>query len=127
MKLISDHDVVFGNLGVTTDISRSMNYRNYFCVMDGDIEIKLCPPKSKSILDSDIPPNIWEDENLKCDVIMLKIKKGSIIHIPAYWWYSIRFKDRATVLKLSYITYMNAISQIPFYFRKLLKSYKIEI
>ena len=127
MTLMSDHDILFGNFGVTTDILRSMNYRNYFCVMDGEIEIKLSPPKSESVLDGDIPPNIWEDENIKCDVIMLKIKKGSIIHIPAYWWYSIRFKERATVLKLSYITYMNAVSQVPFYLRKLVKSYKIEI
>ena len=118
MTMREKHDVIYGNLGVFTDVATSENYRNYFFVIEGDIEVKLCPPKSKSILDKaqDASSDLWnENGNLQneCDIIVIPITKGSIIHIPAHWWYSIRFKTFACVVSYSYVTYMNALSQLP--------------
>ena len=118
MTMREKHDVIYGNLGVYTDITASENYRNYFFLIEGEIEVKLCPPKSKNILSKrqNISNDLWSENGIlqnECDIIVIPITKGSIIHIPAHWWYSIRFKTFACVVSYSYITYMNAISQIP--------------
>lgn len=119
-----DHDILYGSNGVFTNLRYSMNYRNYFYVLDGEIELKLLPPNSsvcipykKNLCESDI--NVWEPndkerESLdKTSTILIPLKKGSIIHIPAFWWYSIKIPVYSSVLCLSYSTYMNSLSKMP--------------
>ena len=36
-----------------------------------------------------------------------------MIHIPAYWFYSIRYKDSASVASFKYRTYMNNLAILP--------------
>ena len=38
---------------------------------------------------------------------------GKMIHIPAYWWYSIRYHADATVASFKYRTYMNNVAVLP--------------
>ena len=115
MTMNSNYYIIYGNSNVTTKLKHSLNYRNYLCVMDGDVEIKLSPPKSLAIFENNGDNDLWDtkDKYSSCDIILLPIKKGSIIHIPAYWSYTIRFPKFACVMSFSYITYTNALAQIP--------------
>ena len=133
MMMMRQSDILYGNLGVSTDLSRSLNYRNYFVCLDGQVEIKLMSPRcEKQLTHTAKTIAIWDpkksdQEILKdCDVINLTLQKGSIIHIPAYWWYTFRFSEQGCLLSLSYITYMNAISQIPNKINSYIKMKKIE-
>jgi hypothetical protein len=127
----STYDIIYGNGGVFTDLQYSMNNRYYICVLEGPIDIKLCPPKTSDVLGITTPSkvNIWSPNDKdkqqmdECDTILLQIQKGSIFYIPAHWWYSIQFSEFGCVMTYSYTTYMNTISHIP---SKLYNKYKIE-
>ena len=40
----------------------------------------------------------------------MTLKKGQIIFIPAYWWYSIWFQENTSLVCFKYKTYMNNIA-----------------
>ena len=135
----SQYDILYGNSGVNTELKCPVNGRNYFAVVEGTIELKLCTPRcgdflreqgSKSNKSKINPWNPSEEDKIslkECDVILIPLKKGSVIHIPAFWWYSIKFPEMACVISLSYRTYMNALSQVPDKVHQLLQKNKIEI
>ena len=142
MNWKSHYDILYGNKGVYTNLETSLNGRNYFAVVEGYVELKLCTPRcGKFLRESNTANsykekskiNVWEpSENDKvtlkeCDTILIPVQKGSIIHIPSQWWYSFKFPELACVVSFSYSTYMNAISQIPGKVTHLLRKNKIEI
>jgi len=126
-----EHDIIYGNKGVYTDLKYSMNNRNYICVLEGNIELKLLPPCSTKALgvsgETTSQINIWvqSESDKKClkdvSTILIPLKKGSILHIPAYWWFTIKMNDFSTVLFFSYSTYMNRLSQVPHTVKRLMK------
>ena len=130
LMLQSKYDIIYGNQGSYTKTTCSMNYRNYFYVLYDDIEVKLCTPDSKNNIDDSF--NLWDQStysnhnNNNVNVIHLTVKAGSILHIPAYWYYSIRFPKTACVLSLSYVTFTNALSMIPIKISNYMKKNKIE-
>ena len=136
----SNYDILSGSKDSYTPLRYHLNYRNYFLVTEGEIKIKLCPPKNKKNIDVvhdyynlefRSNDNIWNidknDNNLnKIKFIEITIKKGEIIFIPAYWWYSIKFNDNSFILAFYYQTYMNSLSISPHYFLKILQSQNTE-
>ena len=139
MNWKSTYDIIYGNKGVYTDLRCSINGRNYFAVVEGYVELKLCTPRCGDFLTEGTgnatksSVNIWEPtENDKttlkeCDTILIPLNKGSIIHIPAYWWYSFKFPEVSCIISFSYSTYMNTISQVPAKIQQVLQKNKIEI
>jgi hypothetical protein len=103
-----------------------VNYRNYFVVTNGKAIVRLLVPKSKKYLyatnDYDnfefiSPVNPWnvQDEYRadfnKLRTIDVTLITGQMIHIPAYWWYSIKFvKSNTTICVFKYKTYMNTLA-----------------
>jgi hypothetical protein len=122
------YDIQFGSENATTPFRYEINYRNYFFVTNGTIEIKMAPPKCtkylQAIEDYDnfefrSPVNPWavqeqykyDFDKIKCMDVLLPA--GKMIHIPAYWWYSIRYHADATVASFKYRTYMNNVAVLP--------------
>ena len=122
------YDVMSGSNQATTPFRYELNYRNYFYVVNGSVEIKLAPPKSAKYLypmeDYDnfefrSPVNPWtvqeqykyDFDKMKCMDVLLPA--GKMIHIPAYWWYSIRYSADTTVIAFRYRTYMNNVAILP--------------
>ena len=122
------YDLFAGSANAATPFRYEINYRNYFYVTSGEVEIKLAPPKSAKYLycvnDNDnfefrSPVNPWQIQEeyqydfdkIKCMDVLLT--PGKMIHIPAYWFYSIRFKDSACLATFKYRTYMNNIAVLP--------------
>lgn len=134
-----DHDIIFGSKGATTVVKNNLNYRNYLYVLDGDVEVKLVPPKFSHYMDgnseSESEINIWEREKMlnssNIDTILVPLKKGSVLFLPAYWWYSIRFPSApSSVALFSYRTFINTLAILPQLGKKFIQSrnttYKIE-
>ena len=119
---------MFGSVNSTTPLRYEVNYRNYFYVTSGEIVLKLIPPNNTKYLylqkDYDnfefrSPINPWNVQNEykidfeKIRYLNVKLKKGDIIFIPAYWWYSIKFLKISSVCTLKYRTFMNVLAISP--------------
>jgi hypothetical protein len=117
-----------GTESAATPFRYELNYRTFFAVTQGTVQIKLSPPKSSRYLypinDYDTfefrsPVNPWDVsakyradfDKIKC--LELILVPGKCLFLPAYWWYSIRFGKDASVSVLSYRTYMNNVAILP--------------
>lgn len=129
------YDMIFGSSGMKTPFQYKLFYRNYLLVTSGSIIVKMASPKSISYLhvnkdyenfvfSANIDP--WleykdkEDktqeerdfEKIKC--LEVTLKKGDILYIPAYWFYSIQILERESViLEFNYRTYFNYLAMLP--------------
>jgi hypothetical protein len=124
-----------------TPFRYELNYRTYLLVTEGSIKVKLAPPKSSKYLypnndyenfEFNSPVNPWDIQSqykadfdkVKClDVVM---KKGQIIFLPAYWWYSIEFGKETSVCSFKYKTYMNMIAVLPQLVMKVLQTQNVK-
>ena len=135
------YDVLVASNGTTTPFRYELNYRNYFLVTEGSIKIKMAPPKSTRYLyqikdyenmEFRSPINPWnvqsqykpDFDKVKCLEVI--VKKGYIIYIPAFWWYSIEFGDNTTICSFKYRTYMNNIAILDKISMKLLQSQNVK-
>ena len=123
------HDLIFGSVNSYTKLKYSLNCRNYLLVNSGSIEVTLALPKNKKYLHtykstntleifSDIDIYNVEEKYLKeynkIKFLRVVIKKGGMIFIPAYWFYSIKLLEEKTyVLNFQYRTLMNSLSIFP--------------
>lgn len=135
------YDISFGCEGVRTPFRYEVNYRNYFMVTEGDIRIKMAPPKSGKYLYqhtdyenfefcSQVNPwNVQKQytkdfDKIKC--LEVVVKKGFMVYIPAFWWYSIEFGKDTTIATFKYRTYMNNIAILPKLFMSMLQSQNVK-
>ena len=117
------YDIIFGAVGACTKLRYSDWYRNYFLVADGTLKLKLSPPRNakylstqKDYLKHDYYSSFsaWgSDELARVKFLELDVRKGQLVHIPAYWWYSFKLGKDACVLGFQYRTWMNAAATLP--------------
>lgn len=123
-----EYDFLSGSDGSYTPLRFSINHRNYFYVTSGRIDIKLIPPYNKRYLfvENDYdnyefrsPVDPWNvQEKYKRDYDKVKsldvtIDAGTIVVIPPYWFYSIKFMGIPSVCYMSYQTIMNTLAILP--------------
>jgi len=136
------YDFLMAGEKTQTPFRYEINFRNYILVTEGSIKVKLAPPKSKKYLNSvndydnfefSSPINPWQVpakykadfDKVKClDIIM---KKGQILFLPAYWWYSIEFGKETSICTFKYKTYMNTVAIMPQLVIKLLQTQNVKI
>jgi len=123
-----NYDVMIGSDDTVTPLRYEINYRNFFLVTEGSVKLKLTPPKSSKYLypicDYDnfefrSPVDPWKPQpqysvdfdKIKC--LEITLTKGKTLHIPAYWWYSIKFTKDASISCFRYRTYMNNLAISP--------------
>ena len=120
-NVTSIHDIIIGDENFKTELLYEFNYRNFFHVTEGEIIIRLLPPKfSKSIshntdyevLQEKSSYNIWEDSN-KVKHIEIKVQPNDTIFIPPYWFYSFHFVKPTTLICFKYRTFMNSVTILP--------------
>ena len=137
----SNYDFLIATEGLKTPFKYELNYRNYVLVCEGDIKIKLAPPKSSKYLYQEkdyenfeftSPINPWnvqsqykaDFDKIKC--LNISMKKGQILFIPAYWWYSIEFGENTSITTFKYKTYMNTVAISPHIIMNLLQSQNVK-
>ena len=123
-----EYDIMMGTAGSITPLRYNVNYRNYYCATQGNVEIKLIPPRSTKYLspindyenfEFRSPINAWNVQPLyagyfdKVKCLEVSLQVGQTIYIPAYWWYSIRFGKNSSISCFRYRTYMNNVAILP--------------
>lgn len=118
------YDLIFGGKGATTKLKYSDCYRNYFYVVDGEVEVKIAPPRNSRFLNTQKDylrgefysnMNAWlsaSNEYAKVKCLTLKLQKGKLLFLPAYWWYSFKFEG-GVVCAFHYKTMMNMVATLP--------------
>ena len=122
------YDFMVGGDGVYTPLKYEINYRNYIYVTEGEVTVRLTPPKNVRYLDEKkdyenfefrSPVDIWNTQPEyttsmeKTKYMDVKLVAGRILYLPPYWWYSIRFDKTASLLFFRYRTYMNNVAILP--------------
>ena len=126
-NITSLYDILFADEDMTTNLSYSYNYRNFFHITEGSIIIRFLPPNVTNkinhhtdyeLLQEISNVDIWKNnDNFK--YVEIKISSNDTLFIPPYWWYSIRFLNPTTIVTFKYRTFMNNVTILP----KLLYSY----
>ena len=121
----SYYDIIFGSENSFTRLKYDVYYRNYFIVTQGEVVVKLIPPKHKKYLqmynnyetfEFTSPLNPWniQDKYLasfnKIKSLEIILKANKCIFIPPFWSYSFKFNKQSSICSLKYTTYMNTIS-----------------
>ena len=134
-------DFIFSSKNCKTVMKYDLNYRNYFLVTKGNVNIKLIPPKYSKYLycqkDYDNFEfisliNPWEVQSQfkadfdKVKTLEVNIKQGQIIFIPAYWWYSINMNEESNIAVFKYRTFMNNVAISNHLLVKLLQSQNVK-
>lgn len=135
------YDLIFGSPSTHTTLCYSNHYRNYYAVTQGDITVKLTPPKNTKYLyplvdyetqeyTSEVNP--WNPDPKHTSVNKVKflevsVKQGQVIHVPAYWWYSIKLGSNSQIAVFRYRTYMNFVSVLPDICRGILQRTNVTI
>ena len=126
-----NYDLLIGSAGLETPFRYELNYRNYFVVTQGSVQIKLSPPVSTKYLNMVYdyenfefrsPMNPWkiqtqysaDFDKIKC--LDVSLVTGQTIQIPAYWWYSIKLEKDTSIACFRYRTYMNNAAISPHIF-----------
>ena len=122
------YDILMGSSGLETPFRYDINYRNFYMVTQGSVQIKLTPPKSSKYLyplndyenfEFRSPINPWQIqdryktdfEKIKC--LEITLVPGKCFYIPAYWWYSFKFGPNTSISCFHYRTYMNNMAISP--------------
>jgi len=122
------YDIMTGSAGTETPFRYELNYRNYFLVTQGSVQVKLAPPKSSRYLhpvndyenfEFRSPVNPWtpqaqytaDFDKMKC--LEFTLNPGKTLYVPAYWWYSIKFNKNSSISCFKYKTYMNTLAILP--------------
>ena len=142
------YDFIMGSPGVRTPFRYELNYRNYILVTQGEIRLKLSPPKSAKYLyeikdyenlEFRSPIDPWDvQKTYKADFSKVKcleitVKRGKIVYLPAFWWYSIEFggsapstSANASICSFKYKTYMNNVALLPQLSMRFLQSQNVK-
>lgn len=141
----SIYDIIMGAKNSTTPLRYNINYRNFFYVTEGVAKVKLIPPRSSKYLlpykdyyhfEFRSPINPWsvqpqyKNEYNKVQSLEVTLKKGDVLFVPAYWWYSILFdSETTTLMTMQYRTYMNVVATLPYFAMHILQrqNTKLEI
>jgi len=127
MSVQKRYDLLFGGDGANTKLKYSDCYRNYFYAVDGEIAVKLAPPRNHKYMNitkdyergefySAMNPWAMSDktsELSKIKFIDLTLKKGQMLFIPAYWLYSFKFSKDSCACSFHYKTIMNYVATLP--------------
>ena len=137
------YDFLMGSKGVKTPLRYEVNYRTYFLITESaGVRIKLLPPKSTkylslvkdyALLEFRSPIDPWQVQpQYKADfdkikALELTVKKGQVLFVPAYWWYSFTFTEpKTSICVFKYRTYMNIVAILPHYGLKFLQNQNVK-
>ena len=137
------YDIIMGGINTTTQLKYSINSRNILYLSSGKVEVTLCPPKyyknlqvkkNYELLDfySSITINnvqsIYKNDYSKIKFIRVTLNENQVLIIPPYWFYSIKFVEKNTIVFFnSYRTFTSSIAIIPDLFIQLLQQNNLKL
>ena len=121
----SKYDFMSGSAKTCTPLRYHLDYRQYYIVTSGKINVKMTPWKSCKYLSpikdyenyefrSTFNPWITPSPEMeKVRFLEFTVEKGSVLYIPPYWWYSIQFTDKTAIYAITYNSAMNIVTYSP--------------
>ena len=124
-----NYDILLGSENTCTPFKYNLNYRNFFVLTQGSVQIKMASPQSIKYLypnydyenfEFKSPINPWSPQpNYTADFDKIKcleftLTPGKTLFIPAYWWYSIKFSKNTSISCFQYRTYINNLAILPY-------------
>ena len=120
-------DVLFGSQNARTAMKYHTNSRLFISVNTGKIQVKMTPYKSRRFLklfndngifrskmDVWVPQNKYQADYEQIKFLEFDVDKGSVLYVPPYWFYSIRFTTPETIVgEIVYNTPINLIAFLP--------------
>jgi hypothetical protein len=133
------HDILLASNGVCTPFRYHTDSRRFVNVVKGSIKMKMTSKKYTKYLDEikdyenlefSSRVNVWNDGNSiitdKIQFIEFDVPCGSIVYIPPFWWFSIKYKECDTVmLECRYSNICNKVAFIFDSLRHYLEEYNI--
>lgn len=143
MNTISkNYDMLMGSIGSYSNLKYSVNFVNILYVNEGEIDIVMTSPNNNKYLHvNDVNENFEyiskidyynPDEKYRKDFnkvkfMNIKLKKGSFLSIPAYWFYCIKIVTDDTIVSFfKYKTFMNSMAILPDFLKKILHDNNIK-
>ena len=125
----SKYDLLFGSCNSVTPLRYHTDSRQFLCVTNGKIRVKMTPWKNTKFLHHYKDYENYEFRSLvhptkphkdftldfeKTHFIDFEVNTGHMLYIPPYWWYSIVYlDDPATyICNITYNSIVNYISNI---------------
>lgn len=136
------YDFLSGSIDSHTPLRYNLNYRNYYYVTSGKVKIKLVPPQYSKYLyenrdydnfEFNSPLNLWDIQQEykgnfdKIKVLDVELKEGTIIYIPSYWWFTIKYEELSSICSFKYRTYMNFLAISPQICQSILQNQNIKL
>jgi hypothetical protein len=137
------YDVIMGAENNNTRLKYSINSRNLLYLSSGQVEVTLCPPKYYknlhikknyetmefySQIDIYNVESIYKNDFSKLKFLRVILNVGQVLVIPPYWFYSIKFIEKHSIVFLNnYTTYINYVSIMPQLFIQLLQVGNIKL
>jgi len=138
-----NYDIIMGAKNNNTRLKYSIHNRNLLYVSSGLIEVTLCPPKYYknlhvkknyetmefySQIDIYNVESIYKNDFNKIKFLRLTLGLGQVLVIPPYWFYSIKFLEKHSLVFLNtYNTYINVISTFPYICMQILQLGNIKL
>jgi hypothetical protein len=132
------YDMLLGGSNTSTKFKYDLSFRHFIYVSDGDLNITLSPPINTKNMElykdyynfeyiSPINPYLKEDDIKMKSIskVSITLKKGQLLFVPAYWWYSIQFNN-SVALVFKYKTYMNQLTILPEYIMSFMQRQNIK-
>ena len=127
MSSESKYDLLLGGKDTSTKFKYDISFRHFIYVSEGELNIMLSPPNNTKNMDlykdyynfeyiSSINPYLKENDSKMKSIskTSITLRKGQLLFIPAYWWYSFKFNN-TVVQVFKYKTYMNQLTILPEY------------
>ncbi len=125
----SKYDLLFGSCNTVTPLRYHTDSRQFLCVTNGKIRVKMTPWKNSKFLHpyKDYenyefgslvhPTKPHKDFSLdfeKTQFIDFEVNNGHMLYVPPYWWYSIIYLDNPStyVCSVTYNSIINCVSNI---------------
>lgn len=137
----TNYDICLGSENSSTPLRYEVSYRNFVTVITGSVKVKLIPPNKSHTLHEhkdyhkfkfSSPINAWKVQSkYKREFDMIEqmevsVPAGRSLFIPAYWWYSIQYKNNSIACLCKYRTFMNDLAIAPRLIKHFLQSQNVK-
>ena len=130
------YDLLMGSSGSCTPLRRHVEYRTIFACAEGNVHVRLCPPRYGSYMPLETDhenmefrssADPWAGGKTKVKFMDVHLSAGQGLCLPAHWWYSIKFLSSSSLVAgYSYVTAMNAVSYVPELFLHALQRWNVK-
>lgn len=138
--VLAKHDILLASNGVCTPFRYHTESRKFMYVVKGSIKIKMTSKKYTKYLQEikdyenlefRSPLNVWNIDDISSDInkvqfIEFDVPCNSIVYIPSFWWYSIKYDEsESIVLECRYSKLSNKIAFIHDSIRHYIEEYSV--